>query len=365
MDAMKYWSFPSSYDTNRRKTEAKAMATSGEYIGARKMDGSWEMIIKDNDGNFYARSRTESVNGGYANKAEWIPHIIAELSDIPNGTVLVGEIYFPNNEGSRKVTSVFNCLKEKCIERQQKNGFLHFYIFDVLAYKGKSLLSTPINDRINRYLEYELLDVLRGDYLDIANYKEGQELWDMYGEIIANGGEGIVITKKTAPYAPGKRTARMTLKMKKELTDTIDAFLDGNYKPPTMQYSGKEIETWTYWFNEKTGDRYNKNMYDSYLAGEPIIPVTKPFFYNWASAISFSVMKDGKPVHIAWISGITDELKEGIVTTPDKWRGKVASLTAMEVEKIDGQYSLRHGKIDTWRSDKKPEDCEWSQISNS
>lgn len=362
MDAMKYWSFPSSYDANRRKTEAKAMATSGEYIGARKMDGSWEMIIKDNDGNFYARSRTESVNGGYANKAEWIPHIIKELDCVPNGTVLVGEIYFPNNEGSRKVTSVFNCLKDKCIERQKKNGYLHFYVFDVLAYKGKSLLSTPINDRINRYLEYELLDVLRGDYLDIADYKEGQELWDMYGDIIANGGEGIVITKKTAPYSPGKRTARMTLKMKKELTDTIDAFLDGGYKAPTKEYSGKEIETWPYWLNEKTGQKFNTCKYDEFLQGAALTPITKPYYYGWASAVSFSVMKDGQPVHIAYISGITDELKAGIISEPDKWRGKVASLTAMEVEKIDGQYSLRHGKIDTWRADKRPEDCGWEQI---
>ena len=364
MEAMKYWSFPSSYDTNRRKTEAKAMAISGDYIGARKMDGAWEMIIKDNDGNYYARSRTESVNGGYVNKAEWIPHIIKELECVPNGTVLVGEIYFPNNEGSRKVTSVFNCLKDKCIERQKKNGYLHFYIFDVLAYKGKSLISTSINDRINRYLNYELLDVLRGEYLDIADYKESQELWDMYGDVIAGGGEGIVITKKTAAYAPGKRTARMTLKMKKELTDTVDAFLDGNYKAPTMEYTGKEIETWTFWYNEKTDTRYNRNMYDAYQEGFPIIPITKPFYYKWASAVSFSVMKDGKPVHIAWISGITDELKAGIINEPDKWRGKVASLTAMEIEKIDGQYSLRHGKIDCWREDKKPEDCEWSQISN-
>ena len=72
----KYWSFSSSTPVTKRRAEAKAMIESGQYYGSRKMDGSWEMIVKDMDGNFWARSRTESVNGGYVNKSEWIPHII-------------------------------------------------------------------------------------------------------------------------------------------------------------------------------------------------------------------------------------------------------------------------------------------------
>lgn len=365
IEAQKYYSFPSSYDAARRKAEAKGLATSGQYIGSVKHDGAWEMLIKDMDGNFHARSRTAGVNGGFVDKAEWIPHICKELNSIPNGTALIGEIYFPNNEGSRKITSVLNCLKDKCLERQKTNGYLHFYVFDVIAYNGKSLINEKIDIRVNHYLYYELLDALKNNnYVELAEYKEGQELWDLYGEVIANGGEGIVITDKKAPYRCGKRKARETLKMKKELSDTIDAFLDGNYKLPTMEYNGKEIENWPYWMNAKTHEKYNDCRYEEYLNGAPLVAITKPYYNNWASAVSFSVMKDGKPVHIAYISGITDELKQGIITDANKWIGKVASLTAMEIEKIDGQYSLRHGKIDTWRSDKKPEDCDWSQISN-
>lgn len=330
------------------------------------MDGGWEMIIRDMDGNFHARSRTAGVNGGFVDKAEWIPHIIEELSIIPNGTALIGEIYFPNNEGSRKVTSVFNCLKDKCLDRQVANGYLHFYVFDVVAYKGRSLINEPFEKRINHYLNYELLDALQNNnYIEVAEYKEGDELWDLYGEVIAAGGEGIVITNKAAPYRCGKRKAKETLKLKKELTDTIDAFLDGAYKTPTKEYTGKFLKDWSFWYNEKTGERYDKPMYDDYINGAPIVAVTKPWFYQWASAVSFSVMKDGKPVHIAYISGIEDSLKKEIITSPEKWIGKVAALTAMEVEKISGQYSLRHGKIDTWRSDKKPEDCDWSQIEHT
>lgn len=365
LDAMKYWSFPKTYDTEKRKSEAKNLATSGNYLGSRKMDGAWNMIIRDLDGNFHMRSRTAGVNGGFVDKAEWVPHICKELNSIPNGTVLLGEIYFPNNEGSRKITSVLNCLKDKCLERQKTGGYLHYYVFDVLAYKGKNIMNEPFEKRINTYLNYELLDVLQGDYIEIAEYKEGQELWDLYGEVIAAGGEGIVITKKSAPYSPGKRTARMTLKMKKELQNTIDAFIDGAYKQPTKLYSGKEIETWPYWINEKTNEKFNKNMYNEYCAGLPVTPITKPYYYGWASAISLSVFKDDKPVHIAWISGITDELKAGIIAEPKKWIGKVVELTAMEVEHLNGEYSLRHGKIEKWRDDKAAKDCTFDQIASN
>lgn len=363
MPAMKYWSYSSSTPLQKKKTESKNFVLSGNYIGARKMDGVWAMIIKDNEGNFHLRSRTESVNGGYADKAEWIPHICKSLSKIPNGTVLLGEIYFPNNEGSRKITSVLNCLKDKCLDRQKTNGYLYFYVFDVLAYEGKNIITTHFEKRINYYLNSKLKDVLSEEYIKIADYKEKEELWDLYGEIIAAGGEGIVITKKSAEYQPNKRTAKLTLKLKKELADTIDAFLDGSYKEPTKMYSGKEIETWTMWYNDKTSENLSLGShYDEYLAGAPICPVTKPFYNKWASAVSFSVMKDGKPTRIAWISGITDELKAGIINNPDKWVGKVAELTAMMVEHINGEYSLRHGKIECWRPDKTYKDCDFSQV---
>lgn len=363
MEAMKYWSHPSSTAPSVRKTECKTYALSGQYIGARKMDGFWGMLIKDKDGNFHLRSRTESTNGGWVDKAEWIPQICEALADVPNETVLIGEVYLPGNEGSRKVTSVLNCLKDKCLERQKKNGYLHFYIFDVLAYKGKNIMNEPIDTRVNHYLYYELVNVLSTDYSEVAVYKDGEELWNLYGEIIQAGGEGLVITRKDYPYEPKKRKARATVKMKKELQDTIDAFLDGNWKTPTKEYSGKtSLEEWSYWYNEKTGEKYTTNQYALYIAGVPIIPVTRLFALGYAAAVSFSVMKDGKPVHIGYISGIDDSFRKGIVEDNENWKGKVYELTAMEIEENSDFYSLRHGKIVQERPDKRPEDCDISQI---
>ena len=140
IDSMRYWSHPKSYDQKKKREESKYMCLSGDYYGSRKMDGAWNMLIRDLDGNFHLRSRTESVNGGFSDKAEWIPHICKDLENIPNGTILLGEIYFPNNEGSRKITSVLNCLKDKCLERQRKNGYLHYYVFDKRVWERIKLI---------------------------------------------------------------------------------------------------------------------------------------------------------------------------------------------------------------------------------
>lgn len=363
-ECMKYWSYPKTYDAKRKKEEIKATVLSGQFIGARKVDGIWGMIIKDLDGNFHLRSRTKNVNGTYADKAEWIPWIVEDLKGIPNGTVLIGEIYKKGDEGSRKTTAVLNCLLSKSLERQIKGEPLHFYCFDIVAYDGKSLIDVPIEERI-KYVKDKIEPVITPTHVEIATYKSGEDLWNLIGEVLNAGYEGVVIQNKVAKYTCGKRTAHLTVKIKKEIEQTIDAFLDGEYKLPTKEYTGLQPQDWSYWLNMKDNTKVNTNKYYEASRGEAWIPITKAYYYGWASAVSISVMRDGKPFHIGWISGIPDSMKEGIVNENEKWKNKVYEITAMEVEKIDGSYSLRHGKIVCERTDKRPEDCEFSQIEEN
>ncbi len=361
IEAQKYWQYPKTYDINKRREEAKAIVLSGNVLGSTKVDGAWNMIVRDMEGNYHLRSRTKNVDGGFVDKADWIPQIINEI-DLPKGTAVIGEIYLPNNEGSRKVTSVLNCLKSKCLERQEKGEFLHYYIFDVIMWNGKSIVEVPFEKRIKDYL-YQLKD-RNYSYIEIAEYKEGQELWDLYGEVLSQNREGIVITQKSAKYYFKRTPARITIKLKKELENPIDAFLDGGYEPPTKEYTGKSPETWSYWLNVKTGEKTDKNKYVEYSNGRAWIPITKNYYFNRAGSISISLMKDGEPYHLGFISGITDDVREGIVANPEKWKGKVVVVNAMMLEKIEGNYSLRHGKIMEWREDKTAEECTFDQISS-
>ena len=65
---------------------------------------------------------------------------------------------------------------------------------------------------------------------------------------------------------------------------------------------------------------------------------------------------------VGWISGITEEVKDGIVNDPDNWIGRVVSINAMEIE--PDTYKFRHAKIMEWRTDKTARECEFSQIAN-
>ena len=358
--AEKYWSFPKSYKGDSKK-DTKDFIMSGTYIGSEKKDGHYARFIKDMDGNMRLQGRSESVNGGYLNKIEWVPQCMDFFNDLPNGTCLLGELYFPNNRGSRKVTTILGCLKDKALDRQEKGEKLNYYIFDVWAYDGVSYLKTPIEDRIRTLYTIENFSENTSN-IDFAQYYQGEKLWDKYGEILNKGGEGIVITKLGSVPEPGKRTARKTLKCKMEIEQTIDAFVDGNFRESTYNYNGDYLESWTFWENTTTGEKFNTCKFKEYSNGEPYKAISKGYYYGWPSAISFSLMKDGEPKHIGYISGITEEIKEQFVKNPEEIIGKVAEISAMEIEHIGEDYSLRHAKIIQWRKDKTKEDCEWLQV---
>ena len=64
-EAMRYWSFPASYTDEKKKSEVHSAIFSGDYLGALKVDGYYQRLIKDEDGNCFmiARSKASSVYG--------------------------------------------------------------------------------------------------------------------------------------------------------------------------------------------------------------------------------------------------------------------------------------------------------------
>jgi ATP-dependent DNA ligase len=304
------------------------------------------------DGNMRLQGRSKSVNGGYLDKLDHVPHLMNFFNELPNGTCLLGEIYFPNNEGSSNVTTIMGCLTDKAIARQEKGDKLHYYIFDVWAWSGKSYMTKYCEERFN------LLNIYAKDYcseyVEWAQYYEGKELWTQLQTILANGGEGIVMTKKGTIPQPGKRPARKTLKVKKELAENIDCFFTGRYTSPTRLYSGKELENWKYWVRIRDNQKLEGAFYENYKNGEAIEPVTKPYFHGWAGSLEIGVMKDGAVVPIGFLSGLSDEIK----ADPRAMINQCIEVAAMEVLSTGG---IRHGKMKQFRHDLMPEDCTWEK----
>ena len=87
-EAQKYWSIPASYSDEKRKSEVVNAIYSGDYYGALKVDGYYQRLIKDEDGNCFMVARNKNVRGEAVNKIEWVPQIQDFMAQLPNGTVL-------------------------------------------------------------------------------------------------------------------------------------------------------------------------------------------------------------------------------------------------------------------------------------
>lgn len=353
----KYWAPPSSWTKEKRITTLKDRIFDADdlWYGSRKMDGAFYKFIKDEDGNMELLGRSKSVKGDYLNKIDWVPHLMPFFNELPNGTCLLGELYFPNNEGSNKVTTIMGCLKDKAIARQERGEKLHYYIFDCLAFEGKSYLDKVFKDRIHQ-IEY-IYHAFCFDFYECAKFYIGLELWNELEEILSKGGEGIVMTRGNSLYQPGKRPSKDCMKVKKEVSNTIDCFFTGTFNAPSRLYNGKEIETWKYWQDLTDNALIEGDFYEDYKNGRSIEPVTKPFFYGWAGSLDIGVIKDGKVVKIGSLSGLTDEIK----ATPKLQKGKIIEVSCMEI--MDTENSgLRHAKFLGFRNDLTIKDCTWEKI---
>lgn len=352
LEAQKYWTFGASAKVDP-KVEAKNMIFSGEYIGARKIDGAFYKFWKDENGNMELLGRSKGVGGDYLNKIEWVPQLHDFFNKLPNGTCLIGEIYFPGNEGSNKVTSIMGCLKEKAIARQESGPKLHYYIFDVLAYNGESYLDKVIEDRVNKL--QKLSTTYPYNFHEWAMYFKGEELWNQLQLILAEGGEGVVITKIGTCYQPGKRPARQTLKIKKELSETLDCFFTGRAQAPTRIYSGISLPSWQYWENPVTNEKLEGNYYREYMNGAPVQPITKSYFMGIAGSLEIGVLKDGKVYPLGWLSGLSEEIKGNY----REYTGKCLEVGAMQ---FTDDRALRHAKMIRLRPDLNMEDCTYEKI---
>lgn len=360
LEAQKYYAPPKSWSAEKIKDITTSRIFSGEWYGAQKRDGAFYKFIKDEDGNMFLIGRSKSKSGDYLDKFDWVPHLHPFFNELPNGTCLLGELYMPGNEQAKTTTSIMNCLQPKAVARQEKDK-LHYYIFDILADEGKSIIDMKAEERFDLLNSY--WRAYGEGYYEWAQYYSGKELWNLLQDLLANGYEGVVITRGGAPYQPGKRPSKDCLKVKKQLQETIDCVIMGANAPSKL-YTGKEPEAWDLWFDESTNqkitaseymDQHHINAYAAYANGAAIVPVTKNWFYGWAGSLKLGLYDNGALVHVGDLSGVTDEVKSN-------WKdyvGAVAEIGAMEIHDTGG---LRHPKLINWRTDKAAADCTIEQM---
>lgn len=371
VEPMRYWSFTASTPDSVKQETVKSAVFGGDYIGALKVDGYYQRIVKDEDGQLFMIARSRNVKGEVVDKHEWVPQLNEWFAALPNGTCFLCECYLPGMEGSKNITSVLGCLKEKAIARQ-KNNPLHLYVFDVMAFNGTNYDKTKYIDRAKALTMISKKEELHSPYVEWATFHEGRELWTALQTYLAAGREGMVIMRKDAIVYNKRTPARVSIKVKKELQQNIDCFFTGRTLPPTREYTGKEIETWQYWENTYTGEKMCGEFFKQYKNGEMIAPVTKGYYNGWAGSLEIGVLKQTKGkckirgeiiegynvVPIGWLSGVTEEMK----ADPKKFAFQPIEVTAMELYQDGTTITLRHGKLKQFRPDLDLTDCTWEKI---
>lgn len=332
--AMKIWKLPDG-----KEHMFAEVANSGDYFATVKKDGYWYEFEKTDDGVCYMFSRTVSKESGIlSEKIANVPHLEKALNCLPNGSILIGEIYYPGKT-SKDVTTIMGCLAPKAIQRQELCGPIHYYVHDIVKYNGVDLKNEGAWTRfqvLQKVWEKHQLS-RRHMCLELAE-PILDNIQEATAEALNNGEEGMVLKKKDAVYSPDKRPAWSSVKIKK--MDYADVVCMGACDA-TKEYTGKEIETWPYW--------------------EDNVPVTKGYFYGWKTAIRIGAYNDkGELVEIGTVaSGLTDELRENLKNFDDYYL-RVCSVQCMEKDKKE--HTLRHPFFKGFRDDKNAKDCTFDTI---
>ena len=332
VEPMKIWKLPDG-----KEHMFSEICNSGDYFAQEKIDGYWYQFEKTDNYSYLFSRNISTTTGFLTEKSDNVPHIIEALSVLPKNTTLIGEVYYPGGT-SKTVTTIMGCLPETAIKRQ-KDNLIHYYVHDIIMYDGVNLVNASAENRykiLNKIWEKHNLNNI--EFLKLAEtFTENIET--RTAEILAAGGEGVVLKKKDLPYYPGKRPAWSTIKIKK--IDTVDLVCIG-FCDATKEYTGKEIETWQYWID-----------------GEA---VTKGYYYGWKTAMRVGAYDDNNNlVEIGTVSsGLTDKDKELMATNPELYLNKVFNFSCME--KDNKEHTLRHPHIIGPREDKSAKDCILSEI---
>lgn len=353
------------------------------WLAERKWDGArYLMYVTGDGGPNRLFSRRESVKDNLpVEKTDNVPHLRDTFIDVLGLTVFDGEIITPNVETSSEVVKIMGASPEKAVERQKEVGPVQYMVFDILYADGMNVMDLPLSER--RAILEEMFELGRVDSPDVhltESVTENKE--QFYRNIVANGGEGVILKRLDAPYVPGKRPANNWVKVKKY--QTFDVVVTG-FEPAEMEYKGKTSwEEWPYWAAFQDGEWRRVDKGKVRLFSESTVkPVTRFWWNGWVGAVRFgqyvpkteeeleecqrSVPEldncecrpecEGywKLVEIGQTSGFDDETRQAISEHPEHYIGRVFECGAME--RIAGSNALRHPRWLRWRDDKQPQDC--------
>ena len=281
------------------------------YRAIAGRSGSKVILLSRNDNDFAGR----------------FPAIAKALHTLPDETLVDGEIAVLDSEGRPSFKLIQN--------HQALKGTLVYFVFDVLVFKGKSVMERTLDER-KVLLEKSIVRKLR-EPLRYMRPVEGS-LDDLVESVKAHGLEGLVAKRRDSKYEPGERSGAW----QKMRVNQGQEFVIGGYTP-----IGKSFDALVFGYYEN-----GKLLYASRTRN------------GFTPSSRLELLKKMKPLHIKecpfanlpeknagrWGAGLTAaKMKDCLWLRPQL----VANFEFLE---WTGDHHLRHSKFVGLRDDKEGKD---------
>jgi DNA ligase D-like protein (predicted ligase) len=178
-----------------------------KWVWEIKLDGYRAVAVKSGAVTLYSR------NGKSLNRR--FPYIVEPLRDLPEGTVLDGEIVALDDDGR----PVFNLLQNFTSEA----GRIRYFVFDLLCYKYRDLIGLRLRER--RKLLRSLLK-LDGGRIRLLEYVEASAD-EILAAVRKQRLEGVIDKRKDSVYEPGQRSGAWI----KQRVNLGQEFVIGGFTP--------------------------------------------------------------------------------------------------------------------------------------
>jgi ATP-dependent DNA ligase len=166
---------------------ASKLPEGSNFVWEVKLDGYRALAVKSGDGVTLFSRRRKSLNRQF-------PYIVEALADLPEGTVVDGEVVAIDDSGGPD----FNLLQNFRAEASR----IQYHVFDLLCWKDRDLTRVPL---VERRALLKSVVVIRDERIRVTDYFEAAPK-ELLSAVREQGLEGIVGKQKDSHYQPGKRS---------------------------------------------------------------------------------------------------------------------------------------------------------------
>lgn len=367
-------------DDPRRQQKIEKLINDPNYVFQRKLNGERLLVYNDLIYEISATGRNSSKYGPPMMKTGLVPHILKEVEEAVGGSIVLdGEVLFIPNQAELSLEQIkkmeftedfWACRDIMAhhvnpaggVAQQEMDGKLHYFIFDILAFKGLERVDSTYESRLEQldYIRYHFKDSAYVHVMDVARTPEDKRALMEY--CLSIGLEGVVAKNLGRTYQEGKRPANVWVKIKK--FDPADGIIIG--------YNAAEQ------FTEiiSNGKR---------IVGPDgkVLTAESRFYRNgWVGAVWLGQWSANPPtegqmkaarqaqleiaytategetrwlVPVAKVSGMSDALRAEISRNKNKYLGRVIQFKYFE-RTADAYF---HPSFMHFRDDKSPYDCIW------